>query len=349
MVLSERKLRIGGHVVFGSILFVFFMMEMFFSWKDEDLLPKVFAITVLHSFFIWEPTRFIILQMHKRFAGAAVVRKRIMIALLMLVPYSFFIGFTRIYIEDATNLWGVPVASFSTFWYTIGITLLFVLLELTVYESFYFFQEWKRTISEAEELKRLHMHTQMETLRNQIQPHFLFNTLNTLIGLIEADQSRAVRFTETLAFVYRYLLETGNKILIPLEEELHFARRYFSLLKTRYPEGLFLTEDIEEETGLEVPPMALQVLIENAVKHNKISKARPLRIHIAYDAASDEMLVTNNSQPKHTTATTGVGLENLRKKLELLNLPGLRVDQNAESFCVRFPLAKTPAYESIDH
>lgn len=349
MNLTERNLRVTGYAVFTSIFFVFFMLEMFFSWQDENLLAKVLLITIVHTLLIWEPTRFFILSLRKKMPGLINARKRLQVATLVLVPYAFLLGFLRIFFEDYSNLWGIPVAAFSTYSYTIGISLLFILLQLAVYESFYFFNEWNKTREEAEDLKRLNMLIQMDSLKVQIQPHFLFNTLNTLIGLIEADQKRAVHFTENLAFVYRYLLEASEKMFIPLEEEMDFSRRYFSLLKTRYPAGLHLTENIEAAASEMVPPLTLQILIENAVKHNKISTAKPLYIDVDYDAVTERVVVSNNLQPKTGGAPSGKGLVHLKKKFSLLRLPELQIEQSEKDFVVRFPLIKANCHESIDH
>lgn len=349
MQLSERKLRVTGYIIFTSIFFVFFMLEMFFSWQDENMLAKVLFITLVHTLLIWEPTRFVILFLRKRFPAAAHVKRRIALASAMLVPYAFLLGFLRIFMEDYTNLWGIPVANVSTYSYTIGISLLFILLELAVYESIYFFQQWNKAQSEAEELKRLNVVMQMDSLKGQVQPHFLFNTLNTLIGLIEADQKKAVHFTEDLAYVYRYLLQTTERSLISLEDEMDFAKRYFSLLKTRYPEGLYLTEHLTGTTQYQVPPLSVQVLIENVVKHNKISKANPLNITISMDDEKQRITVSNNLQTRMQTNTTGTGLQHLKKKFQLLNLPELVVLKDLSSFAVSFPLVKIECYESVDY
>src|SRR5688500_16705881 len=110
MYIKERSIRVVGYLVVTAIFFIFFMLEMFFTWKDEYMFPKVLSITILHTLLIWEPTRFLILKLRKGYAGLKNVRKRLRNATLVLVPYAFLIGFSRIYLEDVTNLWNVPVA-----------------------------------------------------------------------------------------------------------------------------------------------------------------------------------------------------------------------------------------------
>lgn len=340
MLINESRLRGIGYLIMATVFFVFFMLEMFFTWHDEHMILKVTLLTILHTIAIWEPTRFFILSLRKKFAGVSKVKKRVLILICIAIPYSVLVGVSRVFFEDRVNLWGVPVANVSAYFYLSGITLLFVLLEIAVYESIYFFSEWSRTKAEAEELKRMNVQMQMDSLKVQIQPHFLFNTLNTLIGLIEGDRNRAITFTEDLAYVYRYLLEANQSSLISLEDEMKFAKTYFSLLKTRYPEGLFLKEELGDSTDFQIPPLSLQILIENAVKHNTITKEKPLYITIRLLSEEGAMIVENNYQPKQGIQATGHGLQHLKKKFQLLSMPDMSIVNNGKTFLVNFPLIK---------
>jgi hypothetical protein len=349
MRIQESKLRVVGYLTVTVIFFFFFMMEMLFSWRDEHLYSKVLVLTILHTLAMWEPTRLVILKLRKRLGGLTQVRRRIMTLLGFAVPYAVLIGFLRIFTEDRTNLWGVPMANWTAYSYTIGITLLFILLQIAVYESIYFFAEWNRSTSEAEELKRLNVQAQMESLKVQIQPHFLFNTLNTLIGLIEVNQARAVSFTQELAYVYRYLLDASENTLISLEEEVRFANTYFSLLKTRYPEELQLQNDLVDIADCKVPPLTLQILLENAVKHNVVTKNKPLSIHMYLDEEKSRVIVKNNYQVKTSSSAKGMGLKHLRKKFALLDLSDVNIQLSNNQFIVSFPVVKTKIYESSYH
>ena len=345
----ERKLRLYGYITVTVIFFFFFMLDMVFYWQDENLYAKIFLLTLLHTLAMWEPTRILILRLHRAFAGLHQVKRRLRILAYVAVPYAVLLGFLRIYLEDRTNFWGVPTASWSSYSYTIGITLLFILLQIAVYESLYFLFEWRHTTLEAEEVKRNNVQIQIESLKVQIQPHFLFNTLNTLMGLIETNKNSAIRFTQDLAFVYRYLLEANASTMISLEDELNFVQTYFSLLKTRHPEGLELFTEVHQAECFKVPPLSLQILIENAVKHNLVTRSRPLHIYIYLDLRNQQVIVQNNYQPKPVRATTGVGLQHLQKKFSLLNLPALTVRSTAEEFIVSFPILKKQVYEHLDY
>lgn len=346
---SERRLRVCGYLTVTGIFFLFFMLETVFFWQGEHLYMKVFLLTVLHTLAMWEPTRLMILHLRKRFAGLSLVRRRLQILGSVAVPYAFLLGFCRIYVEDKTNLWGISTAIWSSYLYTIGVTLLFILLQIAVYESLYFFSEWQRSTLEAEETRRATVQLEMDSLKVQVQPHFLFNTLNTLIGLIEVNQQSAVVFTQNLAYVYRYLLQANEKTMIALEEELEFAATYFMLLKTRYTHGLELFAEVHSSKDFQLPPLTLQMLIENAVKHNVVTQSQPLHIYLYLDKRNQKLIVQNNYQPKPVKSTNGVGLRHLQKKFSLLNLPELAVRSTAEEFSVSIPLVKTKVYEHLNY
>lgn len=345
----ERRLRVCGYLTVTGIFFLFFMMEMLLCWKDEHLYMKIFVLTVLHTLAMWEPTRLLILHLRKRFAGSAFVRQRLQILVIAAVPYAFLLGFCRVYLENKTNFWNASAAGRSSYLYTIGVTLLFILLQIAVYESLYFFSEWQRSTLEAEETKRATVQVQMDSLKVQVQPHFLFNTLNTLIGLIEVNQQSAVVFTQNLAYVYRYLLQANEKTMIALEEELEFAATYFMLLKTRYAHGLELFAEVHSAKDFQLPPLTLQMLIENAVKHNVVTQSQPLHIYLYLDKRNQQLIVQNNYQPKAVTNSNGVGLRHLQRKFELLGLPQLAVRSSTEEFSVSIPLVKTKVYEHLDY
>jgi sensor histidine kinase YesM len=349
MVFKEKTLRKLRYGVVAFIFFVFLMQEILSSWSDFSLLPKVLAITVFHFFLLWESTRYVMLQVRKKSVGLDLVQKRLTYVVLILVPYSLIIGFLRLYLEDTALMWNSSAPHYTTYVYTAGISLLFISLQVALYESIYFFAQWRLLTVEAEDLRKVNLQIQTERLRGQIQPHFLFNTLNTLIGLIEADRARAVLFTENLASVYRYLLHANEMTYVNLEEELKFTRLYFFLLKTRYPDGLFLEECIREGRAFILPALSLQVLIENAVKHNMFSSAKPLRIQIEVHSERHILAVTNNLQAKPVTHPSGKGLNYLQEHFSLLDLPPVAFTKGETCFTVYIPLIKKYQNERADH
>lgn len=207
------------------------------------------------------------------------------------------------------------------------------------YESFYFFDKWKVQFRLNEQLKNQQVRTQYEVLQNQMSPHFLFNSLNTLATIIPEDASSAVKFTEKLSEVYRYILQTKDRELVSLQEELEFVKSYLFLLRMRYPNNLLFDFNIAAKYhDLTIPPLTLQMLVENAIKHNVVSKARPLHIDI-YIENGKSIIVKNNLQRKDSLEkSTKTGLENIRNRYRILGGKEIDVITSATNFMVAVPL-----------
>ena len=345
MTFIEKRIRLIGPLAFFIFDFILFGTELALYWKGDFLVFRLLAGCLLHVALVWEPVRFFIIAIRKRWQGVRWSGKRILLTLLLLVPYAFVVGFTRIFLEDSVQLWNMRVLSPVTVAYSSGITLLFVVVEMFLYESSYFFEQWNLARLEAEELRRLNFEMQFDALRSQIQPHFLFNTLNTLVALIEETPGKAVRFTEEMSSVYRYVLVSNERPLVSLAEELGFIQAYYYLLNTRYGDSLSLEiVGMEDAERLRVPPLTLQLLLENAVKHNRATTENPLCVKLMLDAAASELKVVNNLQVKEAGPSTGKGLELLKKKFLLLNLPEPVIYQQEGHFIVGICLVSPTAH-----
>lgn len=209
----------------------------------------------------------------------------------------------------------------------------------TIYEAAYFFENWKRTFQINEQLKSQQIKTQFEVLQNQMSPHFLFNSLNTLTTLIAENQEVAIDFTQKLSEVYRYILQNKEKELVTIDEELEFANAYFFLLKMRYPENLQVNFNVDtQHRSKHIAPLTLQMLIENAIKHNVVSRAHPLTVDV-YVQNDHSIIVKNNLQPKKSLErSTKTGLQNIKKRYQLLGQEDIDVITTAKNFMVTIPL-----------
>lgn len=177
---------------------------------------------------------------------------------------------------------------------------------------------------------------QSETLKNQVNPHFLFNSLNTLSSLIKPQPDKAELFTQKLADIYRYILENRDVDFVPLKKEIKFVDDYFFLQKLRDDDKIELVWKIENET-CKILPISLQLLVENAFKHNAATREKPLIVHITQTATAIE--VRNPLQPKkHLGETSGMGLENLSKRVNLLTGTELKIEESDTEFVVSIPL-----------
>jgi LytS/YehU family sensor histidine kinase len=218
-----------------------------------------------------------------------------------------------------------------------------------IYEGIYYFQKWKNMELQAQMLKKENLQSQLESLKQQVNPHFLFNSLNTLSPLVRKDVDRSEMFLDELSKVYRYLLQNNEGSLIVLERELQFMHSYVHLLATRYGDAIRLSVNIEDEyLHYGIPPLTLQLLVENAVKHNVVDKEKPLLIEVATNG-EQQLLVRNTLQPKVLELPSNrVGLTNIAAKYKLLDQPEIRVEITAGTFTVRIPLIKNSVYETID-
>lgn len=209
---------------------------------------------------------------------------------------------------------------------------------LGFYETAYYMNALNKSIKKQEQLKRENVESQLEILKNQVKPHFLFNSLNTLASLIPEDADLAVDYVQKLAKVYRYVLEIKDKKLIPVEEELNCIKAYLFMLQIRF--GQNLQYEIKE-TGLKpkhhIVPLSLQLLVENAVKHNIISSKKPLLITIA--PSNNKLIVANNLQPKIQVAkSTGTGLANIKSRYKILTDLSVEVIKTNDQFKVELPI-----------
>lgn len=191
-------------------------------------------------------------------------------------------------------------------------------------------------------LEKEKVQSQFEALKSQINPHFLFNSFNTLAAIIEENPGEAVQYVDKLSDFYRSILQYREQTVINLSEELRLVRDYGYLLKYRYGENLEMEYKVPEADRYAVVPFALQLLVENAVKHNVISSTR--RLSISIEISSNKMIVANNVQPKFTKeSSTSFGLESLRQRYEMLGTPPLQVISDDHFFRVELPLLDATA------
>lgn len=204
-----------------------------------------------------------------------------------------------------------------------------------------FFVQNQRSIQREIEFERLqtdNLKMQYQQLKGQINPHFLFNSLNVLVSLINKDPERATLYTKKLSEVYRYVLTHDMQDTIRINEELEFIRNYVDILHIRFGKGLQIRIEVSEQDLVrEISPMALQVLVENAVKHNVVSASKPLHVHILTDG--EYLTVVNNiSLRSRVEKSTGIGLKNLSEKYKIIMKEDIIVENNHLQFTVKIPL-----------
>jgi hypothetical protein len=240
-------------------------------------------------------------------------------------------------------IYGEPMDDFfenqQSGWYLFGLVITIVVS--IIFHAIYFYKELQvRKVTEQRVIAKSAT-AQFDALKSQLDPHFLFNSLNVLVSLIEENPETAVKFTTSLSKVYRYVLEQRNKEVITVDEELKFARTYVHLLQMRFEDSLFI--DIPEKASNPtdmVIPLSLQLLLENAVKHNVVSDSKPLRLKI-YEKEG-QLIIENNLQVKGVMKKgSGVGLQNIASRYGLLTNRKMSIDKTEHTYKVQIPILTT--------
>lgn len=215
-------------------------------------------------------------------------------------------------------------------WMTLTIVIIFHVV--------YFYNKYQQNKIKEQKVIAGTASAKFDALKNQLDPHFLFNSLNVLTSLIEENPENAQKFTTSLSKVYRYVLEQKDKELVLVDEELEFAKTYMSLLKMRFEDSIiFEMPDKSSNPESKVVPLSLQLLLENAVKHNIVNSSKPLHIKIYEDG--NDLIIENNLQPKEIVKkSSGVGLSNIMQRYDLLTNRKINIQKEANRFMVAIPM-----------
>ncbi|PKA84183.1 histidine kinase [Ulvibacter sp. MAR_2010_11] len=263
-------------------------------------------------------------------------RKRIFIQLGIIILWTLIsIGLPFVawyYINDQSFIFDkAPVIVFIA-------SIVFLLGFIGVSIAKNFFTEWNVSLLRAEHYKQEKLKADYRVLQNQVNPHFLFNSLNVLISEIKHNPTNAEDFTRKLSKVYRYVLQSKNHDLISLKKELEFIDSFIFLHKVRIGDALEYVVNISDEiVQMQIPPLTLQILIENAIKHNIANEENVLKISIE-SGSDNKLIVSNNLQIIDTVDSTYTGLSNLSKRFELLKKDGFTYGKQEEKFVVTIPL-----------
>jgi LytS/YehU family sensor histidine kinase len=254
----------------------------------------------------------------------------------------------RFFIMSLVRLWGR--GGFTRLLDEVIITFMVVIVIfiITLIDwGLYLLDSWRLSLAEIERFKKEKVEFQFEMLRNQINPHFLFNSLNTVSSLIYENADAASKFVKQLAKVYRYVLDQQSKELVSLEEEKVFIKSFIYMLELRFANNLEIRLDIPEYYDhYYILPMTLQMLLENCLKHNIVSIKRPLHVHI-YIEDGRHLVVENNLQRKPVTESgSQVGLSNIKNRYAFLTEKPILVEERDSAFVVKIPLIEQD-YASI--
>ena len=301
------------------------------------------SFTFMYSYALYFANYLVFKQMDKRFGDKNFTPKRLLIGAVASFIASIFVVFLlrmleEVWLDKKTIIQFLQEEKFSN--YIVAITLT-IIVTLAIH-AFYFYKALQENKIVQQKVIAGNASAKFESLKNQIDPHFLFNSLNVLSSLIEENQALAQDFTVGLSKIYRYVLDQKDKELVPLAEELDFAETYMNLLKIRFENSLTYQIPTADELKnlhpeVKIVPLSLQLLLENAIKHNTVSEQKPL--HITIYIKENQLVIQNNLQKKETLSNRkGVGLHNIVNRYALLTNRKVMVEETNQYFAVQLPL-----------
>ena len=318
-------------------------LDLFFD--DEKNLWNFFRQWILNgagSVLMWSGNSYLADALSIHFPWTKNSTTRLIVTVLATLIYTFVAWLILVWLSSVLYTW---VLTWNGLKREIAHGSFFVTLIITVLVSAFmhgrgFLLAWKETLIEAEHLKKEQMAARYEALKNQVNPHFLFNNFNVLATLVHKDADLAERFIKQLANVYRYVLDSREKEVVSLEEELKQLEAYVFLMKIRFGESLKIEIDpaLSQLEGKNLAPLTLQMLVENALKHNEASKSNPLAIEVFLEK-ENYVVVRNKLQAKlNVGESTGVGLENISARYKFLSDQPVLTTEEAGFFTVKIPL-----------
>ncbi|MBN4085301.1 2TM domain-containing protein [Flavobacteriaceae bacterium AH-315-B10] len=332
---------IGISIIIAAILFIINMIFQYSSGVEvqyEIKLVKTFGYYVMYSLPLTFVNSYFFDFIHHKLSNREITHRLIIGfsgSIILTLATMFLIRlFHRTILDGVTYDEFLQSEKFQFYFITLLITFVISLF----FHAFYFYQALQKNKVKEQKIIAGTASAKFDALKNQLDPHFLFNSLNVLTSLIEEHPDNAQKFTTSLSKVYRYVLEQKNKDLVTVDEELEFAKTYMSLLKMRFEDSIIF--DIPEKASnpeSKVVPLSLQLLLENAVKHNIVTANKPL--HIKIYEANGTLVVENNLQPKQIVKKgSGVGLSNIMQRYNLLTNKKVNINQEAKSFAVSIPM-----------
>ncbi len=329
----------------ASVMVSLLLFSDAYAAMNWGFIAVCIPVSFIYSIFFWFGMRWIYSELKWRHPSIEEIGKRIA---------WVFLGFNVLYlvvnfgVGSLLHFLGVGHGGNPNPIVTYIATLILCALVIILYEAISFYLQLQQTVAEKAQLERQNVESQLEGLRNQVNPHFLFNSLNTLAYLIPEAPEKAVRFLQQLSNVYRYVLESREAKIIPVTKELEFLDAYVFLLKERFGDNLRVSvKGLEQNANFSIVPLSFQMLFENAIKHNVISVEKPLTIEVFPE--NGHLIVRNNLQKKNQVMdSTGVGLSNIRSRYRMLTGKEVEVIASQQYFTVALPIMETKTVEPQD-
>lgn len=327
-----------------SIIFKSFDHTFVNDLRVMDVRGWTFSVVyVVFGLVVWEGAVWLARVLEKRIGGGSASRRLtalccalVLYGMFAAVCFGFLYAITDIVLFHRYEAW----ESFKRLSYDLNFGIfMFYLLILTFNGIIYYYTAWKEYQVQAERLKRENIQARYDALRNQIDPHFFFNSLSVLTNLVYKSPDLSADYITQLAKTYRYILDKKFENLVTIQTELDFLESYLFLMRIRHQQSIQFRIEIDEKIRSKgmIPPVSLQLLIENAIKHNRFSSADPLVITVN---SEDSCLVVSNRirRKASTEISSGIGLENIQKRYALISEQGIEVLQADDMFIVKIPI-----------
>ncbi len=334
---------IKGAIV-GTCIFAVLQILSYFSGEfdngiDYRVLWIEYYINLMYSVIIYMANAYLFIYLLKRFDKNLFGPRNFPVSILGTVSVSLVALFFARFLHQMV-LEGMPPKEFwakqSLGYYWVSLVIAFVVG--VIFYAFFYYKYRQESKFKEQKIIAGTASAKFDALKNQLDPHFLFNSLNVLTSLIEENPQKAQKFTTSLSKVYRYVLEQKNKDLISVDEELQFAKTYVQLLKMRFENSIVLEiPDTSQHPDAKIVPLSLQLLLENAVKHNVVIASKPLYIKVFEEAGN--LVVQNNLQEKLTVKkSSGFGLRNIQQRYGILTERMVHIEKTETHFTVRLPI-----------
>jgi sensor histidine kinase YesM len=315
------------------------LFPLLFDNHHFELKPLLLTILIsmVHTALYWNGTMYVALFVIKLFP----TEKKLYITIVALF---LFVGIFVLLVTFLSALFFAVLHGVSFTGENFGIQLLICLLITyfisTFYAATFFFKQWKMNAAKAENLEKAQLEAQYETLKNQVNPHFLFNSLNTLLSMVEGNPS-ATKYVENLSEFMRYILQTREKEVVLLRDEITMARQYIFIQQSRFGDKLQVPINIPEAFyHYAVPPLSIQMLLENAIKHNVVSREHPLVISLFVDEKKYLVVENKIHRKEDTEPSTGIGINNIKKRYLYLSGKDVVISEENGIFKVSLPLVE---------
>jgi len=320
------------------ILMVGLLITYFFSLDLKALIDNIVPIMAYSAFMgltLWKGNEILSVWVHKKADWKGKPERKFLAGVILIIVYTlvaiYFVQFVFYFVTHGWDSAGFESPRFREVILLLGVTFI-IAFSMNMRE---FIIEKRDNLIREEKLKTEIVKLEYETLKNQVNPHFLFNSLNTLTSLV-SENDDAVKFIKNLADVYRYVLDQKDKEVVSLSDEIQFVSAFLYLHKIRFGDNLQLHIDIKSMNRM-VVPLAIQMLVENAIKHNIISEAEPLKITIYEE--QDYLIVENNLQLKSVVHDSSkIGLKNIQSRYAYLTDKLLIINSLSDNFIVKVPL-----------